>query len=91
MYTTPDRTIESLDAEKRQPVIPEIRTPSKQRRATVSVGSPGPATGQTFDDIDTGSPSKRKEKSRSHGNLFQLHITPVSMLEYNLNNLEKRK
>lgn len=74
--------------------IPEIHTPSRQRRATVSTRSPEPAESQVrrpaFDDaplltqVDGGSPSKRKEKSRSHGNLFQRHIAPILVLEAEL-------
>jgi serine/threonine-protein kinase GIN4 len=61
--------------------IPEIHTPSRQRRATVSTRSPEPAE-QVFDT--EGSPSKQKERSRSYGNLFQMHITPISLLEAEL-------
>ena len=73
--------------------IPEIHTPSRQRRATVSTRSPEPAESQArpvFDDApllspaDGGSPSKRKEKSKSHGNLFQRHIAPILVLEAEL-------
>lgn len=67
--------------------IPEICTPSRQRRATVSTRSPEPAE-PSFDlEIEGGSPSKRKEKSKSHGNLFQFqkHIAPISFLEAELN------
>ncbi|KAF9046191.1 hypothetical protein BJ165DRAFT_1134254 [Panaeolus papilionaceus] len=60
-------------ANQSQLVIPEIHTPSRQRRATVSTSSPGPE-----------SPSKKKEKSRSHGNLFQRHIAPIAVLEAEL-------
>jgi serine/threonine-protein kinase GIN4 len=76
-------TDDAAPAEGYSQLIPEIHTPSRQRRATVSTGSPGVAL-----DIDTGSPSKRREKSKSHGNLFQRHITPVSMLEAELNKSE---
>ena len=61
--------------------IPEIHTPSRQRRATVSTRSPE-LTEQVF-DVEV-SPSKRKEKSRSHGNLFEMHIAPISLLEAEL-------
>ena len=74
--------------------IPEIHTPSRQRRATVSTRSPEPAESQmrpVFADApvltpggDGGSPSKRKEKSKSHGNLFQRHIAPILVLEAEL-------
>ncbi|KAJ7600903.1 hypothetical protein C8J56DRAFT_911575 [Mycena floridula] len=49
VYATPSAEVTS------SAMLPEIRTPSKQRRATVS--------------------------SRSHGNLFQLHILPAAKLE----------
>ena len=61
--------------------IPEIHTPSRQRRATVSTRSPEP-TEQVFDG--EGTPSKQKERSRSYGNLFQMHIAPISLLEAEL-------
>jgi serine/threonine-protein kinase GIN4 len=62
--------------------IPEVHTPSRQRRATVSTRSPEPAE-QVYGN--EGSPSKRKERSRSYGNLFQMHIAPISLLEAELN------
>ncbi|KAF8158040.1 hypothetical protein B0H34DRAFT_707275 [Crassisporium funariophilum] len=65
--------------------IPEIHTPSRQRgqrRATVSTRSPEPA--ERVFSAPEGSPSKRKEKSKSHGNLFQMHIAPISLLEAEL-------
>ena len=61
--------------------IPEIHTPSRQRRATVSTRSPEPS--EQISGID-GSPSKQKERSRSYGNLFQRHIAPISLLEAGL-------
>jgi serine/threonine-protein kinase GIN4 len=61
--------------------IPEIHTPSRPRRATVSTRSPEPS-GQVS-GIE-GSPSKQKERSRSYGNLFQMHIAPISLLEAEL-------
>lgn len=61
--------------------IPEIHTPSRQRRATVSTRSPEPS--EQVSGIE-GSPSKRKERSRSYGNLFQMHIAPISLLEAEL-------
>ncbi|CAA7265469.1 unnamed protein product [Cyclocybe aegerita] len=63
--------------------IPEIHTPSRQRRATVTTRSPEPAD-PVLDDLEGGSPSKRKEKSKSHGNLFQRHIAPLSFIEAEL-------
>lgn len=61
--------------------IPEIHTPLRQRRATVSTRSPEPA--EQVLDIEA-SPSKQKERSRSYGNLFQMHIAPISLLEAEL-------
>ena len=62
--------------------IPEIHTPSRQRRATVSTRSPEPS--DQVSGIE-GSPSKPKERSRSYGNLFQRRIAPISLLEAELN------
>lgn len=61
--------------------VPEIHTPSRQRRATVSTRSP-----ESSDQVSgiEGSPSKQKERSRSYGNLFQMHIAPISLLEAEL-------
>ncbi|KAH0586424.1 hypothetical protein H2248_007659 [Termitomyces sp. 'cryptogamus'] len=63
----------------------ELNTPVRKRRATVSNCSP--EISQTPSDLctDAGSPSKRREKSKSHGNLLQLHIAPISMLDAELN------
>ncbi|KAF8887180.1 hypothetical protein BD779DRAFT_1528545 [Infundibulicybe gibba] len=63
--------------------LPQVGTPTRARRATVSTRSPEPAVSSPSPE-EAGSPSKRREKSRSHGNLFQMHITPVSMLEAEL-------
>ena len=61
-------------------------TPRRTRRATVSTRSPEPAKKEEFDlDLDEpGSPSKRKEKCKSYGNLLQSKIAPVSLLELQL-------
>ena len=61
--------------------IPEIHTPSRQRRATVSTRSPEPS--EQVSGVE-GSPSKWKERSRSYGNLSQMHIAPISLLEAEL-------
>ena len=61
--------------------IPEIHTPSRQRRATVSTRSPEPS--EKVSGIE-GSPSKQKERSRSYGNLIQMPIAPISLLEAEL-------
>lgn len=83
--TTPETTTSPLPAETpSKSQIPEIYTPSRQRRATVSTRSPEPAEPAFNLDVEGGSPSKRKEKSKSHGNLFQRHIAPISVLEAEL-------
>ncbi|KAL1760194.1 hypothetical protein FB107DRAFT_270243 [Schizophyllum commune] len=55
-------------------VVPEIVTPSRQRRATVS---------ETMDQVNE-SPLSRKEKSKSQGDLFQRRIAPLAKLELEL-------
>jgi hypothetical protein len=56
------------------------QTPRRQRRATISTRSPK----VDENDIDgLGSPSRRREKSRSQGNLDR-HIRPVDKLEFDL-------
>ncbi|KAF9468652.1 kinase-like domain-containing protein [Collybia nuda] len=76
-------TDDTAPLEERSQLIPEIHTPSRQRRATVSTGSPGALL-----NMESDSPSKRREKSKSHGNLFQKHIAPVSLLEAELSKLD---
>jgi hypothetical protein len=72
MYTATENTT---------PVETSFQAP-KQRRATFSTG---PAEcPRVSHDIETGSPSKRKEKSKSHQDLLQTHIVPVSELEAEL-------
>lgn len=75
IYATPTTDASVVAATQ---VIPEIRTPSKQRRATVSAGycEPTGMAGET--EMDPLS------KSRSHGNLLQLRIKPLSKLELDL-------
>ncbi|KAJ7029267.1 hypothetical protein C8F04DRAFT_44918 [Mycena alexandri] len=52
-------------------------TPTRPRRATLP-----DAADMSFElDVETGSPSKRKEKSRSHADLLERRITPVAQLE----------
>ena len=60
-----------------------IRSPPRQRRATVSTRSPEPANTENDCDEPLGSPSKRKDRWRSHGNLAQ-PISPISRLEFEL-------
>jgi len=89
-------TIEGSEASPSQFVIPEIHTPSRQRRATVNSRSPEPAARAVVDpktgiapegdkDTELGSPSKRREKSKSHGHLLDKHIIPISLLEMQIN------
>lgn len=61
-------------------MVPEIHTPSRQRRATVSEDSPI----ATRRDTEM-TPSKRREKSRSHGNFLQQRIASISQLEAEIN------
>ncbi|CAK5270445.1 unnamed protein product, partial [Mycena citricolor] len=58
-------------------IMAQLRTPVRPRRATVSTGSPGDGA----DQLETGSPSKRKEKSRSHADLIDRRISPLEQLE----------
>lgn len=69
--------------------IPEIHTPSRQkRRATVSITSPvaveklAPET--TTSDVGA-SPSKRREKSKSQSDLLNKRIVPIAVLEAEIN------
>ncbi|KAK0188110.1 hypothetical protein F5146DRAFT_1062051 [Armillaria mellea] len=55
--------------------LPLVYTPTKKRRATVSASSPEASLGQS------GSPSERKEKSRSHADLLQMRIAPISTID----------
>jgi len=60
-------------------------TPSRRRRATVVTRSPEPG-GKGSLTIDTSSPSKRREKSKSQNDLAR-PITPVTKLEFELERL----
>ncbi|KAG6853053.1 hypothetical protein C0991_007197 [Blastosporella zonata] len=92
-YATATESSADPAADRSQLQLPEVQTPRK-RRATVSIcspekapktlASPQPVTGSP-------SPSKRREKSKSHGNLniFQLHIAPISMLDAELNKTDQ--
>ena len=57
--------------------------PPRTRRATVSTQSPDPAHPERSLDEGTCSPSKHKEKYRSHGDLMQ-PISSLSILELEL-------
>ncbi|KIM89475.1 hypothetical protein PILCRDRAFT_226626 [Piloderma croceum F 1598] len=80
-----DKTLPALphDDPNSVPGIIVTSTPSRPRRATVTSRSPEPLKKQVSFDIDTGSPSRRKEKSRSHGNLLR-HIETIDRLELEL-------
>jgi len=85
MDAAANSTVANADfSEGMSQIMAGLRTPTRPRRATVSARSPEPAD-TSFDlEIETGSPSKRKEKSRSHADLLQRRITPVALLELEL-------
>jgi len=58
-------------------------TPPRPRRATITTRSPAALKEQASFDVDTGSPSKRKEKSKSQGNLLR-PIATIDRLELEL-------
>lgn len=88
-YATANNTTTEQSEGRSLLQLPVIYTPSRPRRATVSICSPEKTLQTPPDmDIETGSPSKRREKSKSHGNLFQLHIAPISFLEAEINKRE---
>lgn len=72
------------------PVLPTLsvlgQTPPRQRRATISTRSPAQEKDKSGEDdmLSIGTPSKRREKSRSYGNLDR-HIRDVAKLEMELN------
>lgn len=72
------------------PVLPTLsvlgQTPPRQRRATISTRSPAQERSKPGEDDMSivGTPSKRREKSRSYGNLDR-HIRDVAKLEMELN------
>lgn len=91
MYASPDTSTspDNINNSGAALSVPQLQTPPRQRRATVSTRSPDHAVSiKPSFDIENGSPSKRKEKSKSHGNLFQLHIAPAATLGAEL---DKRK
>ena len=74
------------------PVLPSIsvimQTP-RRRRATISTRSPAQTrTGSGSSGVFDGSPSKRREKSKSQSNLDR-HIQDVAKLEFELNRGEQ--
>ena len=71
------------------PSISAIMQTPRRRRATISTRSPAQTTtGPTASGIFDGSPSKRREKSKSQSNLDR-HIQDVSKLESELNRGEQ--
>ncbi|KAH9924299.1 uncharacterized protein BXZ73DRAFT_103586 [Epithele typhae] len=68
-------------------VLPPPQTPSRKRRATVVTRSPDNVRAVKSLDLDL-SPSKRREKSRSHGDLLR-PITPITKLEFELERLSQ--
>ncbi|KAF7298854.1 Protein kinase domain-containing protein [Mycena indigotica] len=72
-----DVAANSTVAKEEEPQLPG----KPQRRATMSAEMEAPAT---TDNIETGSPSRRKEKSRSHGDLLERRITSIAVLEKEL-------
>ena len=79
-------------SESSVPVLPStsmlMQTP-RRRRATISTRSPAQVkSGLTASDIIDGSPSKRREKSKSQSNLGR-HIQDVAKLELELNKGEQ--
>ncbi|KAJ7451595.1 hypothetical protein FB451DRAFT_702631 [Mycena latifolia] len=82
MHAAANSTVANADfSEGTSQILTELHTPTRPRRATVSARSPEPADAAFDIDVETGSPSKRKEKSRSHADLLQRRITPVALLE----------
>jgi serine/threonine-protein kinase GIN4 len=78
--TGPEERVER----KNQFQIPEINTPSRQkRRATVSISSPAAKRPEGLPCSDD--TSARKEKSKSQSNLLDMHIVPISVLEAEMN------
>ena len=67
-------------------VVAPPQTPTRRRRATVVTRSPETGRNTKSLELDL-SPSKRREKSRSHGDLLR-PITPITKLEFEL---ERRK
>ncbi|KAF8125694.1 hypothetical protein EV363DRAFT_617266 [Boletus edulis] len=67
------------------PSISMVMQTPRRRRATISTRSPAQTrAGSTTSDIFEGSPSKRREKSKSQSNLDR-HIQDVAKLELELN------
>ncbi|EMD40193.1 hypothetical protein CERSUDRAFT_81481 [Gelatoporia subvermispora B] len=87
-----DQTLPTIPSEQPSTVSP-VKSPvpetPRRRRATVVTRSPQPSHGKKASlelHIDTGSPSKRREKSKSQNDLAR-PITPVTKLEFELEQL----
>ncbi|KAF5369402.1 hypothetical protein D9758_002490 [Tetrapyrgos nigripes] len=70
------------DKAKAIDISAKLQTPPR-RRATVSTRSPEPLVGPqvVINAPEDSSPSRRKEKSKSHADLLQLRIAPTSSIE----------
>jgi serine/threonine-protein kinase GIN4 len=80
-----DKTLPPIPSEDANRVTDFLAasTPPRPRRATITTRSPAALKEQASFDVDTGSPSKRKEKSKSQGNLLR-PIATIDRLELEL-------
>ncbi|KAI0315826.1 hypothetical protein OF83DRAFT_1061408 [Amylostereum chailletii] len=79
----PDNTLPTIPSEEPSRGTLSFDSPKRMRRATVLGQSPGKSRSL---EIDPGSPSHRREKSRSQNDL-QRAISPVSKLTFELDRL----
>ncbi|KAI0038637.1 hypothetical protein FA95DRAFT_1684578 [Auriscalpium vulgare] len=79
----PEHTLPVIPSEEPTRATMSMESPLRMRRATVMGRSPEKSLSL---DIETGSPSRRKEKSKSQNDL-QRAITPVSRLTFELERL----
>ncbi|EPQ51083.1 hypothetical protein GLOTRDRAFT_133405 [Gloeophyllum trabeum ATCC 11539] len=85
--TVMSQTVPTIPSEKSSTAIeakPEVetRSPPRQRAATLLSRSPETKSKPIL-DLDQGSPSKRKEKSRSHNDLLR-PISPIDQLQFEI-------
>ena len=89
-------TVDAPGVDKTLPALPSegpsgaadfiaVTTPPRPRRATITSRSPEVLKTKTSFDINSGSPSKRKEKSKSQGNLLR-PIVPFDRLGLEMHN-----
>lgn len=80
-YMTPNGTSNNASTALTIPSEEPSQTFSlpRQRRVTISLGSPDTPGIRSTIDIESGSPSKRKEKAKSSGDLNSL-LRPISSL-----------